>query len=329
MNHVMTSILLFLTLGLAAAQEPEKKPEDKGFRIGVAVEQVFLSVNARSLGGGFVKGLSQEDFQVYEEGVRQEILNFYSEAVPVNVVLLIDISGSTRESQAQIRKAALRFVESLSEEDRIAIVTFNDKPRLILNWTSDRKRIHTSLESVYAKGNTVLYDALYVTFDDLLREVEGKKAVILLTDGMDTGSMVGYQEAMELAVRSEAMLYVVSKLEEYWASAIQWRQELQARAQMVPRELTDEHIIQVQRMLQRLAQQTGGKVLDTRVFASLTDVYAQVAEEIKNQYYISYLPYNVMKDGKWRNIEVRANQPGVVVSSRPGYYAPSGEASHN
>lgn len=319
---------LLLLLGLLSVQEPQPPQETQrpGFRIGVAVEQVFLSVNARSHGGGFVKGLTKEDFQVYEDGVKQEIVNFYSEAVPVHVVLLVDVSGSTRESQGEFRRAALRFTKSLGPEDSIAIVTFSDKPRLILDWSSDLKKIEFALESIYAKGNTVLNDALYVTFDDLLKSVEGKKAVILLTDGVDTGSMVSVEEALDLATRSEAMIYIVSKLEEYWASAIAYRMELEARAEIVPRELKDEFIIGVKRMLQRLAHQTGGKVLSAKDFGSLTDVYAQVAEEIKNQYYISYSPFNVFKDGKWRNIEIRTLQPEAIVSTRPGYFAP-GEQS--
>lgn len=322
MSPVFAPFLLLLSLLSVQEQQPPQEAQRPGFRIGVAVDQVFLSVNARSHEGGFVKGLTKEDFQVYEDDVKQEIVNFYSEAVPVHAVLLVDVSGSTRESQGEFRRAALRFAKSLSPDDRIAIITFSDKAKLILDWTNDLKKIEFALDSIYAKGNTVLNDALYVTFDDLLKTVEGKKAVILLTDGVDTGSMVSVDEALELATRSEAMIYIVSKLEEYWASAIAYRMELQALAQIVPRELKDEFIIEVKRMLHRLAHQTGGKVLSAKDFGSLTDVYAQVAEEIKNQYYISYSPFNVLKDGKWRNVEIRTLRQEAVVSTRPGYFAP-------
>ena len=93
--------------------------------------------------------------------------------MPVSVVLLIDASGSTRFSQLAIRQAALRFAKSLSEEDRIAIITFNDAPRLILDWTSSLNKVRYALETIYAKGPTVMNDALYVTFDDLLKDVGG------------------------------------------------------------------------------------------------------------------------------------------------------------
>lgn len=302
----------------SASSEPA---DDEGFRIGVAVDQVFLSVSARSVRGGFVRDLTREDFRVYENERLQEIVNFYSEKVPVRVVLLIDASGSTRHNQAEIRRAALRLVESMGEEDEFAVITFNHQPRLILNWNNDRERIRTALESVYARGNTVLNDALYVTFDDLLQGARGKSAVILLTDGIDTGSMVSFDEAMDLALRSGAIVYVVSKLEEYWASAIGYRQQLQAQSRMIPKELTDSYILEQKRALSRLANLTGGTVLDTRAFSDLTDVYAQVAEELKNQYYVSYIPTNQAKDGTWREIRVEANRGGVAVATRRGYFA--------
>lgn len=319
----MVPFLLFLGLFLSAPQKPQEKPPQQqeqkgGFKIGVSVNQVFLSVNARSVNGGFVRGLTKDDFEVFEDGVRQKILNFYSEAVPVHVVLLIDASGSTQEEQGAMRRAAIRFAESLTPEDRIAIIAFSDRPVLKLDWTNDLDKVRNAVESVYAKGATVLNDAIYVTFDDLLKKVDGKKAVILLTDGADTGSMVTQKQAFDLAVRSQAMVYVVSKLQEYWAGAIQAR----GNSWPVPRVLSDDYIINNKRFLQRLAQQTGGKVLDSQSFATLADVYAQVAEELKNQYYLSYSPTNILRDGAWRTVEVRVEKPGVVVSTRPGYYAP-------
>ncbi len=312
-------LLGFLLAHQVAAQGPQ---EDEGFRIGVAVDQVFLSVNARSAAGGFVSDLTKDKLQVYEDGSQQEIVNFYSEDVPVHVALLIDISGSAREAQGEIRKAAMGFAQSLSAEDKVAVITFNDAPRLILDWTNDIERIELALQSTYAKGTTVFNDALYVAFDDLLKDVDGKASLIVLTDGIDTESMAYQEEVMDLAIRSEAMVYIVSKLREYWAGAIATRMEFQKRNRIIPRALTDPFILDAERFLSRLARQTGGKVLSTEAFGSLSDVYSQVAEELKNQYYISYNPSNITKDGRWRSIEVSSRQSGVILSTRPGYYAP-------
>ena len=317
---VVTSLCILLAgSAVLSAQEPE----EGDFKIGVSVNQVFLSVTARSLGeGGFFKGLAKEHFQVFEDGVQQQILNFTQEAVPVRVVLLIDASGSTRYSQASIRLAAEKFAESLSPEDRVAIITFNDAPRLILDWSNNLEHVRHALETIYAKGPTVMNDALYVTFDDLLKDVPGKKAVLMLTDGVDTTSQVSMSDAIDVAVRSEALVYVASKLDEYWESAIGQRQQFRAHGRLVPNSLTDTYILDAKKGLQRLANVTGGRVLKAQAFSSLTEVYQAVADELKNQYYLSYEPSNIQQDGRWRRVEIRALQLGVSVTTRQGYFAP-------
>jgi len=320
MERMILVLLVLFALTIQVYGQNEETDEE-GFRIGIAVDQVSLSVNARSVNGGFVRDLTKDDFLVFENGELQEIVNFYSGEVPVKVVLLIDASGSTRVSQGEIRRAALLFAQSLGKEDEVAVITFNYAPKLILNWTNDIEKIQLALESIYAKGATVLNDAIYVTFDDLFQGLEGKKAVILLTDGVDTGSMVSFEESMNLALSSEAMIYVVSKLDEYWMAAIQARQELASRGRLVPKELQDDYILGVRRSLKRLAELSGGKYLDTKAFASLTDVYAQVAEELKNQYYVSYVPRDKSRTGEWREIDIQVTRGGVIASSRRGYYA--------
>jgi Ca-activated chloride channel family protein len=334
---VLATLALLTLLAPLPQQQPAETPnasqaqvEKPGFRIGVAVNQIFLPVTARSTQGGFVQGLTKDDFQVFEDGVKQDIANFYSEsAVPVHVALLLDVSGSTSSISAEIRRAALEFAKNLSKDDQVAIIAFNYQPRLILNWTNDLEKIQTSLDSVYPRGNTVLHDALYVTFDDLLKSADGRKAVILLTDGADTGSMVSRDEVVRMAIDSEAVVYVVSKVDEYWAGAIAARAEYAAHARMIPEEYTDEYIIANRRFLQRISEQTGGKVLDTRAYGSLSDIYKAVADELKNQYYLSYEPKNIIRDGAWRNIEIRALRPGVVVNTRPGYFASREPAASN
>ncbi|HEY2931918.1 MAG TPA: VWA domain-containing protein [Acidobacteriota bacterium] len=299
-----------------ASQEPVNPPQ--GFRIGVRVDQVYLSVNVRSLEtGGFVRGLKREEFRILEDGVSQEITNFNSEAVPVHVALLLDTSGSVQEELADFRRAILSFVKALTREDKIALVTFSDQAKLILNWTSDPQKIELAAKSVYSKGRTVFYDALYVTFDDLLKDVSGKKAVIVFTDGIDTASSVDYQQVLRLAVKSEAMVYFVSKLDQYAAGAIEGRL-------LYPFEpsLKEDFINRVRREIDHLSAQTGGAVLNYAAM-SLTDIYARVAEELRNQYYIGYQSSNPARDGAWRKIEIDVLRPGVRATTRAGYYAPN------
>lgn len=326
MAAALAACLLVLLANLPAQdQKPEQKTEqtDQGFRIGVTVNQVSLALSARYLTGGFVTDLKKEDITVVEDGVAQEITNFSSEYVPVHVVFLVDTSGSIESELPAIRRAGMKFVKSLTAQDRVAIVTFNADTRLILNWTpaTDHPKIENALLRLYAKGRTVFYDALYVTFGDLLKDVGQKKAVIALTDGMDTGSMIGFSEAMAQGNKSDAMVYVVSKLEQYWASAIQIRMEYEKRGEFVPPDLKDGRILEVSRELERMARNTGGTVLSARDMA-LGEIYERVAEEIKNQYYVAYLPHNMVRDGRWREVELRSRRLDVSLRTREGYFAP-------
>lgn len=326
MAAALAACVLILLANLPAQdQKPEQKTgqTDQGFRIGVTVNQVSLAVSARHLAGGFVTDLKKEDITVVEDGIAQEITNFSSEYVPVHVVFLVDTSGSIESELPAIRRATMKFVKSLTAQDRIAIVTFNADTRLILNWTpaTDHAKIENALLRLYAKGRTVFYDALYVTFGDLLKDVGQKKAVIALTDGMDTGSLIGFSEAMDQANKSDAMVYVVSKLEQYWAGAIQLRMEYEKRGEFVPPDLKDGRIMEVSRELERMARNTGGDVLSARDMA-LGEIYERVAEEIKNQYYVAYLPHNMARDGRWRQIELRSRRLDVSLRTREGYFAP-------
>ncbi len=313
---------LLAVAALSAQQERQSQDvQDQGYRIGVRVDQVFLSVSARSVGGGFLGGLTREDFRIYEDGVEQAIVNFSSDSVPVHVALLIDASGSTRYSQANIQQAAYRFAESLGPEDRVAIITFSDKARLILDWTNDLERIDERLKSIWAKGQTVLNDAVYVTYDDLFQDLSGKKAIILLTDGVDVGSLVSHQEVLHLAERSEASAYVVSLLNDYRQGAAKDRQEYRARLMPVPRPLQEDYINESARFLQRLTRNTGGSLFDAASSFYLTEIYEKVAEEIKNQYYLSYVPTNPRKEGRWRKVEIEATRRAdLLLRTRPGYY---------
>jgi len=294
--------------------QPPENPGDQGFRIGVEVNQVYLSVSARSLEtGGFVKDLRKEDFRVLEDGIPQEITNFASEAVPVHVAILIDVSGSVQGEIPEFRRAVLNFVRALSSEDKVAIISFSDYPKLILNWSSDIQKIELAVNSVYSKGRTVFYDALYVTFDDLFKGVEGRKAAIVLSDGIDTASTTTFEQTMRRAIQSEAMVYFVSKLDQYAAMAPSNRLRFDPT-------LTDSFIDRVRREMNQMASQTGGAVLNY-ITMSLMDIYSRVAEELRNQYYVGYLPTNLAKDGSWRRIEIEVRRPGVNATTRAGYYA--------
>jgi VWFA-related protein len=301
----------------AQTQTEPKQGSDATIR--VEVNLVNLALTVRSVDGGFVKDMKKEDFQVYEDGVRQEITNFLQESVPVHVVLLIDISGSVRYEWGSIKQAARRFASELGPSDQVSVIVFNNQARLIQDWTNKLEKIERSLGKIFPKGETALFDALYVTFDDMLKNVRGKKAVILLTDGFDNISKVSYQTAVDLAVHSEALVYCVSEVEAL-RNSIEYAEREAGRKFGI----RHEEYYNADMLLKKLSYETGGKVLYPDSFGELGNAYAKVAEELKNQYSIGYVPSNTLKDGSYRKIKVEVGRPGVRVSTRPGYFAPKG-----
>jgi VWFA-related protein len=278
---------------------------------------VNLSVNAHLSTGGFAKGLKQEEFHVLEDGVEQDIILFVQEAVPVHVALLIDVSGSVQSQWGSIRSAARRFAEALSPNDTLSIIAFNIQPRLILDWTQNVSLADKALGKLLPKGNTALFDAIYVAFDDLFGKIDGKKAVILLTDGFDNSSQVKYEEALDLAVRSNALIYVVSE-----TAALRQTMEYYNRKEHTQINIDPMEFAVADNMLKHLTYQTGGRVLYPQSFGELANVYSEVAQELANQYAVGYIPHNRVKDGGYRNVTVTVERPDVRISTRPGYYAP-------
>ncbi|HXK61301.1 MAG TPA: VWA domain-containing protein [Acidobacteriota bacterium] len=313
--------LAFVAAFQSQSDPPKEEPLPSKYRVGVAVDQVFLPVTARSLEGGFVRGLEKKDFEVTEDGVVQEIMTFYSEAFPVHVVLLLDASRSTRLIQDQIHRAALKFVESLGPDDRVAVMAFHRQPNQVCNWTNNVAQIEAGLKSVQVSGATALYDALWAAYD-LLEPIEGRKAIVVLTDGADTGSKISREQLLWRAENSPAMVYVISKLDQYWGEAIAARRLYLGRAEMIPEQLTDEYIAGNKQFLYAISGNSGGRLLDTATYPDLGEIYKLIADELRYQYYMSYVPKNMRRDGSWRELNVKVNQPGVLVSTKPGYRAP-------
>lgn len=310
--------------GAGQAGEQEKKApgaqkdEQESFKIGVEVNLVTVPVTVRKPGGGFVKGLPQQAFQILEDGVPQEILYFAQEGVPTRIAIVLDISGSVRYEWGSIKLATKRFVEHLTPEDKFALVTFNEETRLKMDWDHGPSRLDAVLTSVYCKGNTNLWDAIWVVSTEVFKDIREKKAIIIMSDGLDNGSTVSYSDMLNSAVRSEAMIYVVSKTE-----AVRQSIMYNMAQQRIYDNLPHEVFVQADMALKNLSYETGGRVLYPNSFGQLDDVYAQVDEELRNQYTIGYISSNKVKDGSYRRISVGVSQPAVTVSARPGYYAPS------
>ncbi len=301
------------------AQKPEAPKGDQGaFQIKAEVNMVTVPVTVRKPGGGFIKGLPQSAFHVAEDGEEQEILLFAPEAVPTRIVVVLDISGSVRTEWGSIKLATKKFLENLKPEDEFALVTFNTQVRLKMDWGRKFDRVDPVLTSVYCKDQTNLWDAIYLAATEVLKGIKEKKAIIIMSDGLDNNSSVSYQEALQAAVRSEAAVYVVSKTE-----AVRQLMLFETAQARVYDNIPGEVFVQADLALRKLAYETGGRVLYPNSFGQLGNIYAEVDDELRNQYTIGYVSTNQVKDGSYRRIQVLVDAPGAVVSARPGYYAPN------
>jgi Ca-activated chloride channel family protein len=299
------------------SQEQQKKDQE-GFKIGVEVGMVTVPITVRQREGGFVKDLPQKVFHIYEDGEEQEILLFAQEGVPTRIAIVLDISGSVQGEWGTIKASTRRFAENLVAEDQFAIVTFNTEIRLKMDWGRKIDRIDPVLGSIYCKGETNLWDAIWVTSNDVLKGVREKKAMIIMTDGLDNNSTMSYEEALRAAEQSEAAVYVVSKTEAV-KQTFRYSMTQAGYYNNVPQEV----FRQADLALRKLAFQTGGRVLYPNSFGQLNDIYKEVDEELRNQYTVGYISSNKFKDGSYRHIDVRVEAPGAMISARPGYYAPN------
>jgi VWFA-related protein len=298
------------------SQQQSKQPDaankdQEGFKIGVEVNMVTVPVTVRRHEGGFIKSLPKSAFHIYEDGEPQEVVFFAQEGLPARIAIVLDISGSVRTEWGTIKYATKKFVENLQKDDEFSLVSFNTEIRLKMDWGRKTDRIDSVLSSIYCKDNTKLWDAIWVVSNDVFKNVKEKKAMIIMSDGLDNESAVSYKEALEAAVHSEAAIYVVSKTE-----AVRTLLESEYR------DIPQKEFANADLALRKLAYETGGRVLYPNSFGQLDNIYAEVDEELRNQYTIGYISTNAAKDGSYRRIEVRVDAPEASVSARPGYYAP-------
>jgi Ca-activated chloride channel family protein len=318
--------LVFLLASPSPSQEnkPQTPPiqqqpaqEQAPFRIKTEVNLVTVPVTVRKQAGGFIKSLPKEAFHITEDGKSQQILTFEQEGVPAQIAIVLDISGSVRPEWGTIKYATSRFLGNLKPDDRFSLIAFNTQTYLKMDWGNKLDRLDDVLTSIYCKGDTNLWDTIYAVSTDFFKDIEGKKAMIIMTDGLDNNSVMQYKEALDAAVHSQAAIYVVSK-----TAAVRQAYIAMQQAQSVYQGIPEDAFIQADLALRNIAYETGGRVLYPNTFGQLDNVYAEVDEELRNQYMLGYISANAVKDGAYRKIEVTVDSPGSAISFRPGYYAP-------
>jgi Ca-activated chloride channel family protein len=342
LSRVFGSILGLLLLLSAAHSQSGRRPstgqqpgQDEPVRL--RAEEVLLNVTVIDSYGHQATELVKDEFIVAEDGQRQDIASFLVSSVPVNVVLMLDASGSVVTEINSLRDAAMHFVNQLGPEDRVSVIEFHTHVELIQDWTAKSEDVRHALSwrfkpgmvqtqnGSFTYGSTALYDAIYSAADEQLVKVEGRKAIILLTDGDDTSSKVTYEQALTSIVKSGSVVYVISKARAFISDLDRYRgKAAKVFAGPTARQagIYIARFEQAERVMTDLAARTGGRIFSPLQDKEMKDVYGQVARELKNQYIITYIPKNLERDGRLRHVKVFLARPGYSARTRDAYYAP-------
>ena len=312
----------------------QAKPEEKPFAIKVDVNLVVLNVTVLDEKGSNVTALKREDFVVYEDDTEQEIANFFPVEAPFHLVLALDNSSSTRTSLNLIKNAALNFVNELRPADQIAITEINFFVRELQDFTNNRKTLAKALQKVasYPFGGSKVYDGIALGLKQLRPVETGRKAIVILSDGMENSSKFKFEDLRRALAQGDAVLYPVTVLnkdrqknvlESYIRSAKKDDPYVDGARKSLS-VLEEVYQIQTER-LQTLSEETGGRIYLVGDLADLAGEYSKVAHELRNTFSLTYYSKNQWNDGVMRKIRVEVKDPRYRVHSRTTYYVPKVE----
>ncbi len=321
------TLILFLISGFltVSAQDDEVIKVDSSI--------VRLNVGVVDGRGRPITSLNKENFTVYENGVKQDISRFEPTVAPFSVVMLLDMSGSTLGFRQTIRQSAFRFIDALAPEDRVAVVEFYDKVNLRNDFTTNRKIIANSINVANGQGKTQLYEAINFALDKLAKEAARRKAIIVLTDGVDSNVQNNDRKFLEKVKEPDIPTAIKPE-----TSDILNRTLNKSDAQGVtiyplalptgdPFKLADPTPVQIamfsaaRNRLQILAERTGGTLNTINRLDEMGRLYAAVAADLRTLYTVEYQPTNSKRDGKWREIKIEVSNPELISRTRQGYFA--------
>jgi Ca-activated chloride channel homolog len=308
------------------ASSKEKTPEDMTVKLNTALVSVPVIVTDRD--GKFIPNLTERSFILYEENVRQSIDNFSSIEVPFNVVLILDTSGSTRFKLEDIQEAALSFIDQLRDQDRVMIVSFDNQIYIDSEFTNDRKKLRKAILQTRTGGATRLYDSIDLVLIERLAKVTGRKAIVLFTDGVDTGSKLATAPStIDLVEESGVLLYGIqydTKEDVRKGSVGTARGGSKPATIQIPTSgASEEEYRRADRYMREIVDRSGARLYKADLLGDVKQAFQLIADELRHQYTISYYPSNDKRDGSYRRIRVIVDQSNVAVRARKGYRAES------
>jgi len=373
----LAALILFVAAFPVFGQSQEEKPrqdqQQPSIKIGTNLVTVPVIVTDRY--GRFVTGLTRNEFALREEGVAQKIEDFSSIEAPFSVALLIDTSRSTQNKLDKIRKAALTFIRRLLPNDRIMVVSFDEKVQFVCDFTNNHIELERAVKSLKTSYLTSLYDAIHLTINEKMSRVQGRKAIVVLTDGVDTASkQANYESAIDLAASAGIITYTiqyetrndggpvmkplfipgisnsfVSRSGVKWQDAPKPESKDESKSLInIPRPagaspmstpgsvpssrvnsqskqpIRDRYLIAAD-FLRTLAAQSGGLPFRAESIENTSYAFQIIANELHNQYTLTYISNNEQRDGNYRAIAVGLSNPDLVVRARRFYRAPKDE----
>jgi Ca-activated chloride channel family protein len=301
--HARAAVFTFVMVVAAATLSAQRQ----AFRVGV--ELVSLNVTVMDPSRRYVSNLTRDDFIVIENGVPQTLTFFARTGVPLALALLIDSSASMEPTIHTAQEAAVGFVRRLGPADVAAVIDFDSRIQIAQEFTGDQQALEQAIRGTQAGGSTSLHNAVYIALRELSKrfsfenpDAPRRRAIVVLSDGEDTSSLVSFEEVLDAAARSDTVIYTIG-LADRGSAGTGPGQEGEF-------------------VLRRLAQQTGGRAFFPMDVKDLAAIYTDIRNELASQYSLAYQSGSGNGDGKWRSIAVRVNRPDVTVRTRQGYYAP-------
>jgi Ca-activated chloride channel family protein len=307
--RLLTAALGLLMLGTAVAGEQDKpqQPASPAFR--AAIDIVSLSVTVTDGVNRYLTDLEESDFQIFEDGVRQEASFFSRRQQPIALSLLLDSSASMEDKLPTLQTSASNFVRRLKPNDIAQVIDFDSRVDVRQAFTGSQPDLLSAIDRIAVGGSTSLHNAIYIALKEL-RKVRAvteqdirRQALVVFSDGEDTSSLIAFDEVLDLAKRSETSIYAIA---------------------LRGPDVQTKGFREAEFVMKTLAMETGGRSFFPARIEDLDGVYAQISDELASQYTLGYASKNPRRDGAWRRIDVRVTRPNAAARTKRGYYAPTG-----
>ncbi len=288
---------------------PAETTDRRAPNLRIDANLVLIPVTVTTPLNQVVTGMEREQFRLFEDKSEQNVTHFSSEEQPVSLGMVFDVSSSMGSKLHKARQAAAQFFRTANPEDEFFLVTFNDRPEMVIPFTTNTEEIQNRLAFTQAKGRTALLDGVYLAMHEMKKAKNPRRAILLISDGADNSSRYTVSEIRNVVREADVIIYGIGIFEPVHSRG-RSAEELSGPS-----------------MLGEIAEQTGGRHFPVENLNDLPDIAAKVGVELRSQYMLGYLPTNQNRDGKYRRVEVKLVQPRGLPPLRAyhrlGYYAPS------